>query len=113
MSEKASFRLNAQNNLVFGSEMLFVSGQEGLAQDIRNRLRLFLGEYPFDTTEGVAYLDRMRENNAAGLKKDIIAEIKKDERVAEVLIKSFEIKDGRLNFAIEVTTSAGEVINVG
>ena len=113
MSEKASFRLNAQNDLVFGSEMLFVSGKEGLAQDIRNRLRLFLGEYPFDTTEGVAYLDRLRDNNSASLKKDIINEIKKDERVAEVLIKSFEISNGQLTFALEVKTSSGEVINVG
>lgn len=113
MSEKTSFRLNAKNNLVFGSEMLFVSGGEGLAQDIRNRLRLFLGEYPFDTTEGVAYLDRLRDNNSASLKKDIIAEIKKDERVAEVLIKTFEISNGQLTFALEVKTSSGEVINVG
>jgi len=56
-----NIRLDSSNEWVVGDDGSpeFVTGLEAIAQDVRCRLRLLLGEWAFDATEGTAYLQKI------------------------------------------------------
>ena len=104
--------LDSHNNIIAGKEFLILKGNEALKQDIRTRLSMFSGEYPFDTTQGVDYLGLLKDNNRDNIKNAIISEIKKDSRVTQVYIKKIEIESGALKLEIQITNTQGEAIDV-
>ena len=104
--------LDSHNNIISGESFLILKGNEALRQDIRTRLSMFLGEYPFDTTQGVDYIELLKDNNRDNIKNAIISEIKKDSRITQVAIKKVEIESGALKLEIQITNTQGEVIDV-
>lgn len=108
-----SFKLDSNNNLIVGTNIITISGAEAVAQDCRTRLNMLLGEYPFDTTQGMDYAGLLNGNNRNALKSAIIAELKKDTRVEYVTITAFSIDSkGKATIAIECTLYSGEVVSV-
>lgn len=107
-----TLRLDSHNNIIAGDSFLTLQGNEALRQDIRTRLSMFLGEYPFNTTQGVDYIGLLQDNNRDNIKNAIIAEIKKDSRVAQVTIIKAELDKGVLMLDIQITSTQGEIINV-
>lgn len=104
--------LDSHNNIIAGDSFLTLQGNEALRQDIRTRLGMFIGEYPFNTTQGVDYIELLQDNNKDNIKNAIIAEIKKDSRVAQVTIIKAELDRGALMLDIQITSTQGEIINV-
>lgn len=107
-----TLRLDSHNNIIAGDSFLTLQGNEALRQDIRTRLSMFLGEYPFNTAQGVDYIGLLQDNNKDNIKNAIIAEIKKDSRVAQVTIIKAELDRGALMLDIQITSTQGEIINV-
>lgn len=104
--------LDSHNNIIAGDSFLTLQGAEALRQDVRTRLSMFLGEYPFNTTQGIDYIGLLQDNNRDNIKNAIIAEIKKDFRVSQVTITKAELDRGALMLDIQITSTQGEVINV-
>lgn len=104
--------LDSHNNIIAGDSFLTLQGTEALRQDVRTRLSMFLGEYPFNTTQGINYIGLLQDNNRDNIKNAIIAEIKKDSRVSQVTITKAELDRGALMLDIQITSTQGEVINV-
>lgn len=107
-----TLKLDKDNNLVVGSEMLTLEGNDALIQDIRNRLGMFLGEYPFDITLGVDYIGLFSANNQKEIQNAIIQEIKKDNRVSEAYIEDLKNENGRLTIGLKVISQSGDTLNV-
>lgn len=108
-----SFKLDKNNNLIVGAQIITISGIEAIAQDCKTRLNMLLGEYPFNTSLGMDYISLLNANNSNILKNAIISELKKDERIKQVIIKNFDIDTkGRSSLALECVLYSGEVINV-
>lgn len=107
-----TLRLDSHNNIIAGDSFLTLQGNEALRQDVRTRLGMFLGEYPFNTTQGVDYIGLLQDNNRDNIKNAIISEIKKDPRVAQVNITKAETSGGTLELDIQITSTRGEIINV-
>lgn len=103
-----TLRLDENNNLVVGESFLTLSGIEALIQDVRTRLQMFLGEYPFDTSKGVDYISLFQNNNKKEIENAIIAEIKKDKRVSQVIIENLDFTNGKLTLNIKVINGEGE-----
>ena len=103
-----TLRLDENNNLVVGENFLTLSGIEALIQDVRTRLQMFLGEYPFDTSKGVDYISLFQKNNKKEIENVIIAEIKKDKRVSQVIIENLDFTNGKLTLNIKVINGEGE-----
>lgn len=104
--------LDSHNNIIAGDSFLTLQGIEALRQDVRTRLSMFLGEYPFNTTQGIDYIGLLQDNNRDNIKNAIIAEIKKDSRVSQATITKAELDRGTLMLDIQITSTQGEVINV-
>lgn len=103
-----TLRLDENNNLVVGESLLTLSGIEALMQDIRTRLKMFLGEYPFDTSKGVDYVSLFQNNDKKEIQNAIIAEIKKDKRVSQAIIENLDFTNGKLTLNIKVINGEGE-----
>lgn len=107
-----TLKLDKDNNLVVGSEILILEGNDALIQDIRNRLGMFLGEYPFDTTLGVDYIGLFSANNQKEIQNAIIQEVKKDNRVSEAYIEELKNENGRLTIGLKVISQNGDTLYV-
>ncbi len=107
-----SFRLDANNNLYFGSGFDLVSGTEALVQDIRNLLLMFQSENPFNTDEGLHYYNLLQNMQGDELKEAIITRIKSDSRVKSVRNVDSAVKNGRIDISLEILTTWGEVVYV-
>ena len=108
-----SFKLDSNNNLIVGTNIVTIRGVEAVAQECRTRLNMLLGEYPFDTTQGMDYAGLLNGNNRNALKSAIITELKKDSRIEYVTIKDFAIDSkGKATLSIECTLYSGEVVSV-
>lgn len=107
-----SLKLDSNNNLQVGSAFITIGGVDSLVQDIRNRLSLVAGEYPFDITQGVDYFTLLSQNNKTNIKNAIINEIKKDNRVSEVELEDMLLENNTLRLNIKITTIDGVVVNV-
>lgn len=103
-----TLRLDENNNLVVGENFLTLSGIEALIQDVRTRLKMFLGEYPFDTSKGVDYVSLFQNNDKKEIQNAIIAEIKKDKRVSQAIIENLDFTNGKLTLNIKVINGEGE-----
>lgn len=103
-----TLRLDENNNLIVGENFLTLSGIEALIQDVRTRLKMFLGEYPFDTSNGVDYVGLFQNNDKKEIENAIIAEIKKDKRVSQVIIENLDFTNGKLTLNIKVINGEGE-----
>lgn len=104
--------LDSHNNIIAGDSFLTLQGNEALRQDIRTRLGMFLGEYPFNTEKGMDYIGLLQDNNRDNIKNAIISEIKKDSRVSQVNITKIETIGGTLELDIQITSAQGDIINV-
>ena len=91
-----TLRLDENNNLIVGENFLTLSGIEALIQDVRTRLKMFLGEYPFDTSKGVDYVSLFQNNDKKEIENAILAEIKKDKRVSQAIIENLDFTNGKL-----------------
>lgn len=108
-----NLKLDSDNNLIVGSKLITIDGVEAVAQDCRTRLGMLLGEYPFDTTQGMDYATLFNANNRNNLKNAIINELKKDERIEYVTINSLSVDSkGKATISIECRLYSGEVVSV-
>ena len=103
-----TLRLDENNNIIAGESFLTLSGIEALTQDVRTRLKMFLGEYPFDTSKGVDYIGLFQNNDKKEIQNAIIAEIKKDERVSQAIVEDLDFTNGKLTLNIKVINGEGE-----
>lgn len=107
-----TLKLDSNNNLEVGRDFILLSGNEALAQDIKTRLDFWQKENPFDITQGLDYINLLSQNDTNELKEAIIKEVKKDERIYNVVISKFEIIQNRLELALEIETNNGDFLNV-
>ena len=107
-----TFALDNENNLIVGSELIIKNGNDALVQDIKTRLKMFMGEYPFDNSIYIDYISLIASNNQKDLENAIIAEVKKDTRVLECVLESFSITNSTAKLSLTIHTQSGEVVNV-
>ena len=92
-----TLKLDSNNNLEVGRDFMLLSENEALIQDIKTRLEFWQKENPFDVTQGLDYIGLLSQNDTNELKEAIIKEVKKDERVYNVVISKFEIIKNYVN----------------
>lgn len=108
-----SLKLDEKNNMIFAENFILVDGINSLAQDVKNKLDLWRGEFIYNVEIGLDYLEMLRYNNLDLLKSEIEDYISQDERVESVIIQEFrENEDGNIKFLIKITTKEGEVLYV-
>lgn len=107
----SSLRLDSNNNLVVGSILLTVEGNEALSQDIRNKLDLWRGEYPFDLNVGIDYPSLLQQGDKKAIEAAIRNIILEDERVNNVEIEVTQ-EGGKLILNGKIITNEGGTINV-
>lgn len=101
---KSSFKLDSNNNIIYNRNLTLISNEEALVQDIKNRLYMYKGEYPFNINEGIDYINYVRENNETGLLNAIIKRILEDTRISNVSFEKGRTKD---NLIIILTITTG------
>ena len=104
-----SFKLDKNNNIINNSNFILVSDKDALVQDIKNRLYMYQGEYPYDRNKGIDYISYMRENNEQGLLAAIQSRILEDSRVSNV---TFESAKESNNLKIVLTITGGEEVSI-
>ncbi len=107
-----TFKLDENNNLVFGSSIDLLDGTEALIQDIRTLLLMWKTENPFNTSEGLNYYDLLQGMNKDTLENAIITRLKGDSRIKSVKVQETTQSGGTINFSLQIATSWGDIINV-
>lgn len=112
MINTTSLKVDKDNNLLYStSGFLIVEDDEALAQDVRNRLRLYKGEYFLNPNIGVCFHKDLDKVELDTLVFSIKKELRNDSR-----IKSYNIltrnEGGLLHLDIEIITKEGKKINV-
>lgn len=107
-----SFKLDLNNNLVTTANILTVSNNEAIAQDVKNRLLMFIGEYPFNNTIGLDYYDLASQNNKNIIENAIIKRTLEDTRIKSVSLINVNFNSKNMNINMELTLKNGEVVNV-
>ena len=107
-----TLKLDSNNNLEVGRDFIFLSENEALIQDTKTRLEFWQKENPFDVTQGLDYISLLSQNDTNELKEAIIKEVKKDERVYNVVISNFGIVKNKLELSLEIETINGDFLNV-
>lgn len=107
-----SFAVDDKGNLQIGSEIGLISGINSLIQDIKTRLRLVMGEFHFDITQGMPYFELLQNNNKASFERAVINEILKDDRVKTAKILTNEFQNGKLNLEVEILTNENQTIRI-
>lgn len=103
-----SFQLDSNNNIVHNSNFILVSDKAALVQDIKTRLYMYKGEYPYNTNKGIDYINYMRNNDEQGLLAAIQSRILEDLRVSNV---TFESAKESNNLKIVLTITSGETVS--
>ncbi len=103
-----SFQLDSKNNIVHNSNFIFISDKAALVQDIKTRLYMYKGEYPYNKNQGIDYIGYMRDNNEQGLLAAIQSRILEDSRVSNV---TFETSKESNNLKIVLTITGGEEVS--
>lgn len=103
-----SFKLDSNNNIINNSNIITVSDKDALVQDIKTRLYMYKGEYPYNTSKGIDYIEYMRNNDETGLLAAIQARILEDTRVTNV---TFESAKESSNLKIILTIYKGETVS--
>lgn len=106
-----TFALDAENNIVFGSDINLKGDKEAIVQDVKNLLMMFQTEYPFDTSKGINFYDLASNNDRDAVKNAVVERIKEDSRVQAVQNVELEMKNGCINISCDLYTDLG-VINV-
>lgn len=104
-----SFKLDSNNNIINNSNIITVSDKDALVQDIKTRLYMYKGEYPYNKNQGIDYIGYMRDNNEQGLLAAIQARILEDTRVTNV---TFETAKESNNLKIVLTITSGETVSI-
>ena len=103
-----SFQLDSKNNIVHNSNFIFISDKAALVQDIKTRLYMYKGEYPYNKNQGIDYINYMRNNDEQGLLAAIQSRILEDSRVTNV---TFESAKESSNLKIILTIYKGETVS--
>ena len=105
----SSFKLDSNNNIINNSNIITVSDKDALVQDIKTRLYMYKGEYPYNTSKGIDYIEYMRNNDEQGLLAAIQARILEDTRVTNV---TFETAKESSNLKVVLTITSGETVSM-
>lgn len=103
-----SFKLDSNNNIINNSSFIMVSGTPALVQDIKTLLYMYKGEYPYNTSKGIDYIEYMRNNDETGLLAAMQQRILEDTRVTNV---TFETDENNGNLKIVLTITSGETVS--
>lgn len=106
-----TLQLDNNNNLVFQSNFLTLSGKEAIRQDIKNLLLMFKGEYPFNIEMGINYYDLLTWNNKDYIKNQIKERVLTDKRIKAIYNLQVGFNQKSLNVNMDLETTEG-VINV-
>lgn len=106
-----TLQLDNNNNLVFQSNFLTLSGKEAIRQDIKNLLLMFKGEYPFNVEMGINYYDLLTWNNKDYIKNQIKERVLTDKRIKAIYNLQIGFNQKSLNVNMDLETTEG-VINV-
>lgn len=106
-----TLQLDNNNNLVFQSNFLTLSGKEAIRQDIKNLLLMFKGEYPFNVEVGINYYDLLTWNNKDYIKNQIKERVLTDKRIKAIYNLQIGFNQKSLNVNMDLETTEG-VINV-
>ncbi len=98
-----TFKLDSNNNIINNSNFILVSDKEALVQDIKTRLYMYKGEYPYNINQGIDYINFMRNNDEVGLLSAIQSRILEDERVTNVTFESSK-ENGKLKIILKITS---------
>ena len=104
-----SFKLDSNNNIINNSNIITVSDKDALVQDIKTRLYMYKGEYPYNKNQGIDYINYMRNNDEQGLLAAIQSRILEDTRVTNV---TFETTKESNNLKIVLTITSGETVSI-
>jgi len=108
-----SLGLNAAGDIYLGSRsgVAIVTGADEVAQGIRTKLRLFLGEWFLDTTKGVPYFEEIFSGvyDHARIESVLRAQIRSQSGVTEItsFSTSFDRAGRALTVNFEVDTIYG------
>lgn len=103
-----SFKLDSNNNIINNSNFILIYNKDALVQDIKTRLYMYKGEYPFNTNQGIDYIDYMRSGDEKGLLADIQKRILEDDRIRNV---SFDVSQDSDVLKIILTLMTGEEVS--
>lgn len=104
----SSFKLDSNNNIINNSNFIIISDTDALVQDIKTRLYMYKGEYPFNVKQGIDYIDYMRSGDEKGLLADIQRRILEDDRIRNV---SFDVSQDSDVLKIILTLMTGEEVS--
>lgn len=104
-----SFKLDSNNNIINNSNFIIISDKEALVQDIKTRLYMYKGEYPYNKNQGIDYISYLRNNNETGLLAALQQRVLEDERVTDV---SFETEKNNGNLKIILKTTSGDTVSI-
>lgn len=104
----SSFKLDSNNNIINNSSFIMVSDKAALVQDIKTLLYMYKGEYPYNTSKGIDYIEYIRNNDETGLLVAIQSRILEDTRVTNV---TFDISKESNNLKIILTITSGETVS--
>lgn len=104
----SSFKLDSNNNIINNSSFIMVSDKAALVQDIKTLLYMYKGEYPYNTSKGIDYIEYMRNNDETGLLAAMQQRILEDTRVTNV---TFETAKESSNLKIVLTITSGEIVS--
>lgn len=107
-----SLRIDENNNLLFGDNLFTIDDLESVVQDIRTRLSMWEGEYPYNTSEGVPYLDILRSANKNLFDATLRQEVLKDDRIQNAEVSVSRVKSGVATIEVRGTTKEGVKFNV-
>lgn len=104
-----TLKLDSNNNIVFGTDFALLEGKEALAQDIRNLLLMWQGEFPFDTEKGIAYYDLLSRRDVGLIENTIRERISEDSRVNSVDSIEITQKDGIMSISATINSIYGAI----
>lgn len=97
---------------IAGGDLVLVRGADAVAQRIRIRLRLFLGEWFLDESAGLPYFERIlgAKLGRQGLVSIVREELRRVRGVASIDSLTAEIDGRRARIAFRVTADTGETV---
>lgn len=107
-----SLKVDDKNNLLFGENLFVCEGDEALRQDVKNKLSIWMREYPFDLREGIDYLDILGSGNRNLVVAKLREVLLKDKRIDRVDVAVKDQEMGKLTLEVEILTREGNKINV-
>ena len=104
----SSFKLDSNNNIINNSNFILISDTDALVQDIKTRLYMYKGEYPYNINQGIDYIDYMRSGDEKGLLAGIQRRILEDDRIHNV---TFDVSQDSDILKIILTLTTGEEVS--